>query len=45
MLDVAMGVVCVSILFFPNFRTICGTVFGYMNTYGVFINLISFWCK
>jgi len=42
MLDVAMGVVCVSILFFQNFRTICCTVFGYMNRYGVFINLISF---
>jgi hypothetical protein len=42
MLDVAMGMVCVSILFFPNFRTISCKVYGYMDRYGVSINLISF---
>jgi len=41
MLDLTVGVVCVSILFFPNCRTICYTVYGHMDRYGVFMNVIS----
>jgi hypothetical protein len=42
MLDVAVQVVCFSMLFFSNFRTICCKVYGHMDKYDVFVNLFFF---